>query len=100
MNDVRIWWLKEACSAGVHHQAFGHALAFVVTRSHADRIDLTAVALAPRMLVIDWRCRTREMEDAIDFEQDRLDDVVTDEFEIAVAELVHNVGALAAEKIV
>lgn len=59
----------------VHHQAFGHALAFVVTRSHADRIELTAVALAPRMRVMDWRGPTREMEDAIDFEQDRLDDM-------------------------
>jgi hypothetical protein len=42
----------------------------------------------------------RETEDAIDFEEDWLDYVVADEFEIAVAEQVHDVGALAAEKIV
>ena len=41
-----------------------------------------------------------EAENAIDFEQDWLDDVVADELEIAVAEQVHDVGALAAEKIV
>jgi hypothetical protein len=42
----------------------------------------------------------REAEDAIDFEQDWLDHVVTDEFEIAVAEQVRDVGAFAAEEIV
>jgi hypothetical protein len=40
------------------------------------------------------------MEDAIDFEQNRLDGVVADKFEVAMAGQVGDVGALAAEKIV
>jgi hypothetical protein len=41
-----------------------------------------------------------EAEDAIDFEQDWFDYVVADELEVAVAEQMHDVGALATEEIV
>ena len=40
------------------------------------------------------------MENAIDLEQNRLDSIVADEFEIAMAREMGNIGALAAEKVV
>ena len=126
----------------VHHQRFGDALALVVTRSHADRIDVAPVALGLRMLLrvaIDFAGRGQqdacmdplgetehidrahhggldgldrvvlvmdrgggagEMKDAIDFEQDRLDDIVADQLEVTVPDQMADVGAGAAEEIV
>jgi hypothetical protein len=40
------------------------------------------------------------MVNAIDLEQNRLDSIVADEFEIAMAGQMCDVGALAAEKVV
>ena len=67
-----------------------------VDRAHHAGLD----GLHRVVLVVHRRGRAGEVKDAIDFEQDRLDDVVADELEIAVAEQMHDVGALAAEKIV
>jgi len=126
----------------VHHQRFGDALALVVTRSHADRIDVAPVALGLRMLlrvaidfagrgqqdagmdalgetqhvdrahhagldgfdrivlVMDRRGGTGQMENAIDLEQDRFNDIVPHQLEIAAVDQMADVGTLAAEKIV
>jgi hypothetical protein len=46
------------------------------------------------------RRRAREIEDAVHFEQDRLDDIVADEFEIAAANQMSDIGALAAEEVI
>src|SRR5258708_10434217 len=67
-----------------------------VDRAHHGGLD----GLHRIVLVVHRRSGARETEDAIDFQQYRLDHIMADEFEVAVAEQVHDVGALAAEKIV
>jgi len=67
-----------------------------VDRAHHAGLD----GLDRIVLVMDRRGGTRQMENTIDLEQDRLDDIVTHQLEIAAVDQMADVGALAAEKVV
>ena len=67
-----------------------------VDRAHdagLDRLDRV-------VLVMDGRCRTGQVVDLIDFEVDRVDDVVTDAFEMGISQEMADVVLAAGEKIV
>lgn len=49
---------------------------------------------------MNWRCGTSEMVDLVDFKQERLDDVVSDELEIRVTKVVHHVFFPSREEII
>src|SRR5271157_68586 len=51
-------------------------------------------------LVMDRRSGAGQMEDAIDFEQDRLDGVVADDLEVGIAFEMNDVGATPAEEVI
>jgi hypothetical protein len=67
-----------------------------VDRAHHAGLD----GLDRIVLVMDRRGGTRQMKNAIDLEQDRLDEIVAHQLEIAAGDQMADVGALAAEKIV
>src|SRR5215831_16706504 len=71
---------------------------------HAEHVDGAHDAGLYRLdrvvLVVNGRGGTRKMKNAIDFEQDGFDDVVTHQLEVRVIAQVHNVAALAAEIVV
>ncbi len=67
-----------------------------VDRSHHAGLD----GFDRIVLVMDRRGGTRQVENAIDLEQDRLDDIVAHQLEIAAVDQMADVGALAAEKVV
>src|SRR5260370_41741537 len=66
---------------------------------HVDRAHHAGLDRLHRIVLVMHRRRgTGEMENAIDLEQNRLDSIVTNEFEIAMSGQMRDIGALAAEK--
>ncbi|KAL4368777.1 hypothetical protein GQ457_05G002100 [Hibiscus cannabinus] len=49
---------------------------------------------------MNWRRGASEMVDLVDFQQQRLDDVVSDELEVRVPEMVHHVFFPSSEEII
>lgn len=68
---------------------------------HVHSTDETSLdSLDWVVLVMDWRGRASQVEDLIDFQEDRLDDVVADEFKVGAADEVSDIFLAASEEVI